>query len=93
MPKQHDLKCSTRFFQDVWDRLKTFEIRKDDREFNTGDTLLLREYSLHGGFSNRVIICKVGYKIKHNDFREGIKPGYCVLGLIDNLNVEDFKLF
>ena len=40
----HDLKTWPEYFQAVWIGLKTFEIRKNDREFATADMLLLREY-------------------------------------------------
>jgi hypothetical protein len=40
----HDLKIWPVFFEAVRERKKTFEIRKNDRGFQTGDTLLLRKF-------------------------------------------------
>lgn len=40
----HDLKCWPEFFCPVRSRLKTFEIRKNDRDYKEGDRLYLREF-------------------------------------------------
>lgn len=43
--KIHELKCWPKFFQDVWDGKKTFDIRKgDDRKYEVGDEVILREF-------------------------------------------------
>jgi hypothetical protein len=51
--REHDLKVWPEF----WDMLasgdKPFELRKDDRGFRAGDTLLLREWSKRDGYSGR----------------------------------------
>ena len=41
--KHHDLKIRSAYYQAVLDGIKTFEIRKDDRQFRPGDTVKLRE--------------------------------------------------
>ncbi len=40
----HELKCWPQYFGPVRDGRKTFEIRKNDRGYQTGDVLLLHEY-------------------------------------------------
>ncbi len=40
----HDLKCWPEFFDDILSGKKSFEIRKNDRDFKEGDILFLREY-------------------------------------------------
>ena len=50
MKKQtvHELKTDPEVFQSVKNELKRFEIRKNDRNFNVGDILLLRETTYSG---------------------------------------------
>jgi hypothetical protein len=39
------LKCWPKFFNAVWDGTKTFEVRRgDDRKYEVGDEVILREY-------------------------------------------------
>lgn len=41
---KHQLKTWPGYFHAVKTGVKTFEIRKDDRKFNVGDTLVLNEF-------------------------------------------------
>ena len=41
--KVHDIKCAKPHFQGHWDRLKRHEIRLDDRDYQAGDVVVLRE--------------------------------------------------
>jgi hypothetical protein len=42
--KTHELKTWPVFYKDIVNGTKTFEVRKNDRNFQLGDILLLREY-------------------------------------------------
>ena len=59
---------------------KTFECRKNDRGFNIGDELFLREYFPDlEDYSGRTVHCKVKYVLQGERF--GIVPGFCVMGI------------
>lgn len=74
----HELKTWPPFFEEVMNGIKSFEIRKDDRGFMVGDTLILREYDL-GEYTGRQIEKIVKYKLIGGQF--GVEKGYCILGL------------
>lgn len=40
----HELKIKPKFFQDIINGIKNFEIRKNDRMFRIGDILVLSEF-------------------------------------------------
>lgn len=80
MKKHHDLKCYPQHFQPVFDRTKTFEIRKNDRDFQVGDTVTLHEYEYDHGdkYTGRTISAYIGHI---NDFAQS--PGYVVFSLLN----------
>ncbi|EKE9396612.1 DUF3850 domain-containing protein, partial [Listeria monocytogenes] len=44
MSKTHELKILSEYFWDIAEGRKTFEIRKNDRNFQVGDYLILKEF-------------------------------------------------
>ena len=78
----HELKILPEFFVPVLVGYKTFEIRKNDRDYQYGDILVLNEWDVNG-YTGRSITKRVNY-IYHGDGSYGLKTGYCILGLIDN---------
>lgn len=51
---EHRLKLNDRYFDAVANGIKTFEIRKDDRGFRVGDTLLLYRTNDKGEYMSRM---------------------------------------
>lgn len=94
--KVHELKLDDEYFNDVKDGSKTFEIRKDDRDFQPGDLLALSHYK-DGDYRKRyplsglqivdiheadTLLMKVEYI---TDYEQ--KDGYVVMGIspLENL--------
>lgn len=64
----HELKTWPGPFQAVWVGDKRFEVRRNDRDFKVGDTLLLREWVLgdvrddpQDGYTGREILVEITY--------------------------------
>lgn len=84
----HDLKTWPRFFDAVASRRKNFEVRRDDRDFQPGDWLLLAEYDPANqrdepvGYTGRKLIRRITYVLRGRDATDfGVQPRFCVLGL------------
>ena len=86
----HELKLNSVFFDAVANGFKTFEVRKDDRGFKVGDTLLLKEIEFPGegklsptiNYTGRQCVAAVSYILTHDDFPNGIAEGYVVMGIV-----------
>lgn len=89
---EHTLKLNDRYFDAVANGIKTFEIRKDDRGFRVGDTLVLKNVNDEGKYItyaddnlgiNLVYEIKVAVKyiLTHDDFPNGIPEGYVVMSI------------
>lgn len=78
--KMHELKTRPEYFQAVWDGRKTFEVRKNDRDFKVGDAVKLVEYSESEGYTGSALVKTITYILDDPEF---VKEGYVVLGLGD----------
>jgi hypothetical protein len=63
----HELKCIQPFFDDVITEIKTFEVRKIDRDFQVGDLLALNEYT-DKGYTGRCALFEITYILCNSDF-------------------------
>jgi hypothetical protein len=74
----HALKTWPEFFKDISSGSKTFELRKDDRGFKPGDSVLLQEWDpstkKYTGEEIQVRITCLFRSIS------GLKSGYCIFG-------------
>lgn len=82
---RHYLKLNDRFFDAVVSGKKPFEIRKNDRGYQIGDTLVMTRTDdcgqpiLNDVGLKDVCIKTVSYMLTHEDFPAGIPEGYVVM--------------
>lgn len=75
----HEVKILPEYFKPVKDGTKTFEIRKNDRNYQVGDSLILKEWDVEG-YTGEELTKKIVYIYEGNDMY-GLRSGYCILGL------------
>lgn len=81
MKKVHELKVWPEYFTALTRGDKTFELRKDDRDFCINDILILKEWDPqtpeYTGRQGRYIITYIVRNVENF----GLMPGYAVLGI------------
>lgn len=83
-PMVHIVKCIQPFFGYVWDGSKTFEIRKDDRDYQPDDVLAQREFD--GRFyRDRIHTMRIGYVLRDSAF---LKRNWCAFSLLEPTEAE-----
>ncbi len=75
--KTHFLKSLPEYFHRVKAGYKTFEIRKNDRDFQPGDAVVLQHWS-PGAYKGEEIMKVIGHMSTYEQ-----TPGYCVFSLLD----------
>lgn len=93
--KLHNLRILPKYYEKVLSGEKTFEIRKDDRGFEVGDKLILKEYipgyrDLTGfeeviideKYTGREVQKEISYVLKDAEVY-GLKRGFCILAIKD----------
>lgn len=68
----HELKIMPEFYNAVIENKKKFEIRKNDRNFQVGDNVVLREFSESAGYSGRYALGTILYITDYNQKEEYI---------------------
>ena len=78
----HELKILPEYFEPIVDGKKTFEVRKDDRQYQVGDILILRETNGHS-YTGREVRVVVTYILRDHNYN---KDGYCTMSIkpLDN---------
>ena len=77
-PIIHEIKILPKYYDAVISNIKHFELRKDDRDYQVGDFVVLKEWE-NGEYTSR----DTGFKIEYilRDCAEyGLMDGYCILG-------------
>lgn len=93
---EHKLKIEPAFFEAVISGRKNFEIRKDDRGFQAGDTVTLCEYdpeykgfyqSEDQKYTGRTTSAVIGYVTAFEQ-----QPGYVVFSLVPRLDTPNAEV-
>ena len=81
MQKQvHSLKILPEYFEAVISGVKTFEIRKDDRGFKVGDTIILDEiFHKYGEYTYRSIKVEITYILRGGEY--GLDENYVIMSI------------
>ena len=74
--KLHELKIKDEYFKEVLRENKTFELRKNDRDYQVGDLI----HFVGNPSYNEKLVFQITYVLK--DVPEyGLKDGYCILAI------------
>ena len=74
--KTHELKIKPQYFWDIVCNIKTFEVRKNDRNFEVGDIITLRDFE-NGKLTGKSINVEIVYILNDEEY---CKESYVVLG-------------
>lgn len=82
----HEIKCLDEYFEDQISGIKTFEVRRNDRNYKVGDYLAINEVTAEEIYEDSVdfiatgrsALFYIGYILDNKDY---CKDGYVVLGI------------
>lgn len=78
----HEMKILKQYYEAVENGGKTFELRKDDRNVQEGDILILKEWT-GTAYTERQKRVGVTYVLR-NCPQYGLAEGYCIIGFVGN---------
>ncbi|WP_065755239.1 DUF3850 domain-containing protein [Bradyrhizobium paxllaeri] len=88
LDRVHHVKCWRVFFDDMQTGRKSFDVRRDDRDYQIGDIMNFKEWApaetRYTGRETRKLITYIVHA-GEGSFAPlaGLKPGFCVLGLVE----------
>lgn len=74
----HCIKINSIYFTAVLSGDKRFELRKNDRDYREGDTVLLYEWN-GKEYTGRNVMVRISYVLENCE-EYGLKDGYCIFG-------------
>ena len=77
MKTRHYLKCETEYYHAVKIELKKFEIRKNDRNFQVGDLITLKEVINGIETGNMLPSLEIKYILHGGSY--GLDKDYCII--------------
>jgi Domain of unknown function (DUF3850) len=78
MSKHHEIKIYPKWFDLARTQCKRFEVRKNDRDYQIGDTIKMREWG-HETYSGWFLTATISSTYSG----EGVADGYCVFGYVN----------
>jgi hypothetical protein len=82
----HELKTWPEHFAPVLRGEKKAELRKDDRHFQVGDELILREYEpTKHAYTGRAVIAKITHILRGGEW---LTPGYAMLSIRVTMGID-----
>lgn len=83
----NELKTWPTYFDWIWRRVKTFDVRRDDRHFTHGDRYTLREWEYdgqgEGHYTGREIDIVITYVMRCSRKNPALTFGYCVFSFTE----------
>lgn len=76
--KKHELKILPQYFEAVCKGIKRFELRKDDRNYQVGEIVILREWD-GIEYTGDIFVTEIKYILRDCP-QYGLMEGYCILG-------------
>ena len=78
----HELKAWPEYFEPMLNGRKSFDARRNDRDFQEGDWLLIREFipEGEGEYTGREFITRVTYVLEASPLY-GLQEGFVILGI------------
>ena len=76
-PMVHRLKIAPQYFKDLVSGVKTFEVRRNDRNFKVGDIVTLEEYK-DGNYTSNYVNAEITYILDDHKY---CKEGFVVFGI------------
>ena len=73
---EHDLKIESYYFDQVIRGIKKFELRKNDRDFEIGDIITLREVDIVGRETGEKRTVQIQYVFYGGQY--GLSEDYCI---------------
>jgi len=74
----HELKILPKYYDEIIQGKKDFEIRKNDRDFKEGDVVILKEF-VDGNCTGNYIKAIIDYIFHGGSY--GLEKGYCVFSV------------
>ena len=82
---RHILKIEEKWLERIMDGQKTSEIRLNDRDYQTDDTIVFQPVNSDGNTlikPSSLPIYEITHVLNASQFPEALQPGYCVLSIV-----------